>query len=179
MPDRIRKTHVLPSIFEIDRLFEESNRPGEDQNHHCPDGSRQVGVHVSYSNLRKHRRKSGEKCREQSPREPVHNPLNRAHVPRPARDAKHCACDQRGRIAFTQEASAAIPLSSRYCSSVNCSAAACTFSARCASEDVPGMGSITGDRFSNHPSATWIALTPCAFAILSSSLPATFPAPRG
>jgi hypothetical protein len=41
------------------------------------------------------------------------------------------------------------------------------------------MGNITGDRFSNHANATWIGFTPRAFAILSSSLPATVPAPSG
>jgi hypothetical protein len=55
---------------------------------------------------------------------------------------------------FSQEASAAIPLSSEYSSSVNRKDAACTFSSRWATEEVPGMGSIIGDRFSNHANAT-------------------------
>jgi hypothetical protein len=32
--------------------------------------------------------------------------------------------------------------------------AAATFSSRCATFDVPGIGNITGDRFSNHASAS-------------------------
>lgn len=30
-----------------------------------------------------------------------------------------------------------------------------TFSSKCATEDVPGMGSMTGERWSNHASASW------------------------
>ena len=55
-----------------------------------------------------------------------------------------------------QEASSAIPISSKNSSSVNCSDAACTFSSRCKIDEVPGMGSIIGDRFSNHANATWM-----------------------
>ncbi len=60
------------------------------------------------------------------------------------------------KVGLVQEASSAIPVSSRYSSSVNCNDAACTFSSRCAIEEVPGMGSIIGDRFSNHANATWM-----------------------
>jgi len=55
---------------------------------------------------------------------------------------------------LVQEANSAIPVSSRYSASVNCNDAADTFSSRCATEEVPGMGSMTGDRFSNHANAT-------------------------
>src|ERR1017187_5374212 len=49
---------------------------------------------------------------------------------------------------IVQEASSVIPVSSRYSFSDNCNDAACMFSSRCAIEEVPGMGSIIGDRFS-------------------------------
>ena len=78
-----------------------------------------------------------------------------------------------------QEASSAIPVSSKLSSSVNCNDAACTFSSRCAIEEVPGIGSTIGDRFSNHANATWMGFIWRAFAIRASTLPATVPAPSG
>ena len=51
-----------------------------------------------------------------------------------------------------------IPVSSRFSSSVNRKEAACTFSSRCSIEEVPGIGSMMGDRLSSQASAT------CAFA---------------
>jgi hypothetical protein len=50
--------------------------------------------------------------------------------------------------------------SSRYSSSVNRKEAACTFSSRCSIEDVPGIGSITGDRFNSQASATCLGVLP-------------------
>jgi hypothetical protein len=80
---------------------------------------------------------------------------------------------------LVQEASSVIPVSSKYSFSDSCKDAACTFSARCAVEEVPGMGSIIGDRFSNHANAIWIGFTWRAFAILSSNLPPRALPPAG
>src|SRR5262249_54084676 len=61
------------------------------------------------------------------------------------------------------------------------SAAAATFSSRCCTEEVPGMGSITGEWSSSQASATWAGVTSCAFAARSRDPPGRVrsPAPTG
>ena len=59
---------------------------------------------------------------------------------------------------YVQEASSVTPVSSRYSSSVNRKEAACRFSSRCLIEEVPGIGSMTGDRFNSQASATCMAV---------------------
>src|SRR6202049_1685257 len=56
---------------------------------------------------------------------------------------------------------------------------AATFCSRCSIEEVPGMGSIMGERCSNQASATFVGLALCACAIRLSTSPATLPAPNG
>ena len=48
---------------------------------------------------------------------------------------------------------------------------AATFSSRCSTEDVPGIGSITGERASSHASAICAGVASCAWATLSSGPP--------
>src|SRR5260370_22336474 len=57
-----------------------------------------------------------------------------------------------------QEASSATPASCWYSWSLNRNDAASTFSSRCLTDEVPGMGSITGERFSNQASATCLGV---------------------
>src|SRR6184192_4769475 len=59
----------------------------------------------------------------------------------------------------------------------NLIAAAATFSSRCAIDDVPGIGNITGDRSRSQASATWTTLAPRALAALSSALSGFNPLP--
>lgn len=47
--------------------------------------------------------------------------------------------------------------------------AAATFSSRCSSRDVPGIGATTGERCSNHASATWLTVAPVSPATASSA----------
>src|SRR5262249_19719540 len=49
--------------------------------------------------------------------------------------------------------------------------AAPRFSSRCSAEEVPGIGSITGERWSSHASATWDGVASWALAISSSGPP--------
>src|SRR3979411_1428855 len=71
---------------------------------------------------------------------------------------------------------AARPVSCMYSSSFNRNDAASTFSSRCSIDEVPGIGSIIGERFSNQASATCLGVLLLAFAIFSSHLPDTAPA---
>jgi len=66
------------------------------------------------------------------------------------------------RPAYYPFARASISLNS---SSLNSMRAAAMFSSRCATEDVPGMGSMLGDRFSSQASAIWLGAASCACAI--------------
>jgi hypothetical protein len=59
---------------------------------------------------------------------------------------------------YLREASSVTPVSSWYSSAVNRKEAACTFSSRCLIEEVPGIGSMTGDRFNSQASATWLGV---------------------
>ena len=49
--------------------------------------------------------------------------------------------------------------------------AAAVFSSRCAIEDVPGIGSTTGDLRSSHASASWAGVASCSLAAASSTPP--------
>ena len=49
--------------------------------------------------------------------------------------------------------------------------AAAKFSSRCSIEDVPGIGSITGERASSHASAICAGVASCSRAIRSSGPP--------
>lgn len=49
--------------------------------------------------------------------------------------------------------------------------AAATFSSRCATWDVPGIGSMTGLRFKIQASAIWLAVAPRAWAMAVSGEP--------
>src|SRR5205823_13815350 len=62
-------------------------------------------------------------------------------------------------------------------SGVNMSFAAAIFSSKWGTEDVPGIGNITGDRSKNHAIATSTALTPQSFAALSNGLSGFKPLP--
>src|SRR5690606_15905187 len=66
-------------------------------------------------------------------------------------------------------------------SSDNSIPAAATFSSRCLTLDVPGMGSITGLRFKAHASAIWLGVASCFLATSSSTDPglARLPAASG
>ena len=55
------------------------------------------------------------------------------------------------------------------CSSESTTVDAAQFSSRCETFEVPGMGSITGDRRNNHARATWAGLAPTASATLASA----------
>jgi hypothetical protein len=59
--------------------------------------------------------------------------------------------------------------------------AAAMFSSRCFTEDVPGMGSITGERCRSHASESCAVVAPCFFAAASSGPPAraSLPAATG
>src|SRR6266571_8520963 len=57
-------------------------------------------------------------------------------------------------------------------SGLSWSLAAAMFSSRCASDDVPGIGNMTGDFCSNHASASCTTLTLTRFASASKALPA-------
>src|ERR1700686_2145511 len=59
--------------------------------------------------------------------------------------------------------------------------AAATFSSRCSTLDVPGIGSITGDRASSHARATWdgVAFNRVAIRLIGLSEPETRPAASG
>ena len=57
--------------------------------------------------------------------------------------------------------------------------AAAMFCSRCSIEEVPGMGSIMGDRRRSQASAICVGLALCACAIRLSTSPATLPAPSG
>src|SRR3989454_11226777 len=54
----------------------------------------------------------------------------------------------------------------------SCSFAAAMFSSRCASDDVPGIGNITGDFCNNQASASCTTLTLRRLASASNALPA-------
>jgi hypothetical protein len=54
-----------------------------------------------------------------------------------------------------------------------------TFSSRCSTEDVPGIGSMIGERCRSQAKATCIRVLPCAFATLCRVSPATLPDPNG
>src|SRR6202021_1864220 len=87
-----------------------------------------------------------------------------------------CACFiQRGNAYF------AAASSSCHSASLSVTSAAFKFSSRCAIEDVPGIGSITGERCSSHASDNCETVAPC-FLASSSSLPpgcASLPAATG
>jgi hypothetical protein len=59
---------------------------------------------------------------------------------------------------YVQEASSVTPVNSRYSSSVNRKEAACIFSSRCLIAEVPGIGTMTGDRFNSQASATCLGV---------------------
>src|SRR5262249_45435325 len=80
------------------------------------------------------------------------------------------------RLQLTVQLTAA---SSRYSPSVNRRDAARTFSSRCSIEEVPGMGNVTGDRFSSQARAICFGVLRWFCAILSSSIPPTLPDPSG
>ncbi len=65
---------------------------------------------------------------------------------------------------------AAAPMAS-YSSSDSSISAAAQLSSRCATDDVPGIGSITGDRRSSHASASWEGARSCCSAARSSGPP--------
>src|SRR5260370_2241596 len=56
---------------------------------------------------------------------------------------------------------------------------AATFCSRCSIEEVPGIGSMMGDRRRSQASATCMGLALCACAIWLSTSPAILPAPSG
>ena len=58
--------------------------------------------------------------------------------------------------------------SSRSSAALSVSSAAARFSSRWAIREVPGIGTITGERASSHASATWPLVAPCAAATASS-----------
>src|SRR4030095_4276395 len=60
---------------------------------------------------------------------------------------------------------------------VNLIFAAATFSSRCAIDDVPGIGSITADRWRSQDRATWTTLTPWFLAAVSTAFSGFNPLP--
>src|SRR6202140_3509537 len=71
------------------------------------------------------------------------------------------------------------PESFSYSSSVKRREAAATFCSRCSIEEVPGMGSMLGDRRRSQANAICVGPAWCAWAIRLSTSPATLPAPNG
>ncbi len=62
-----------------------------------------------------------------------------------------------------------IPFNSATASSGNSNPAPATFSRRCATDDVPGISRMFGERWSSHASATAIGVAPKRSATLYSS----------
>lgn len=58
-----------------------------------------------------------------------------------------------------------------YSTSVSVTSLAAQFSSRCASEDVPGIGSMTGERRSSQAREICDTVAPCCAAIASSAPP--------
>src|SRR6266849_4890016 len=80
---------------------------------------------------------------------------------------------------YRENASSGTPASSANSSSVNRNDPASMFSSRCSTEEVPGIGSVNGERCSNQASATCMGLAPCASATRWTVCCATLPAPSG
>src|SRR5262249_9714956 len=94
---------------------------------------------------------------------------------KPARRLQH---QRPRRPAVAHQPAEPAVLNSSNSSSPRVISAAATFSSRCATLDVPGIGNITGDRFSNHASAScdgvawWLAAMRCRGPSVAASGPA-------
>src|SRR6202158_5507251 len=91
----------------------------------------------------------------------------------------HSGEPAQGEFSYRDPTSSGTPARFSYSSSDKRTEAAATFCSRCSIEEVPGIGSMTGDRRRSQASATCMGVAWCAFAIWLSTSPATLPAPNG